>query len=141
MRAIEFNEQNLILAKDQDQYNNLPVHVTTDHERQMISLHELSDDELKLINKTKRIWHGQLTYGRSYSPTWLSVNSPFVGKDVVEHPEFFSIGVAASYYGAILNCEKQNKDKDWESAQMKVDSSFIMGMEIGVIRNVYKFTG
>ena len=141
MRAIEFAEQTVILAADQDQYNNLPVHVTPDHERQMISLHELSDEELALINKTRRIWHGQVTYGRSYAPTWLAINNPFIGNDVVENPKYFTIGMAASYYGAILHCEKQNGEDDWEKTYMKVDSSFIMGMEMGVIRNVYKFEG
>lgn len=77
MKAIEFPQQTTILAKDQPEYANLPVFISPDSERQMISCHELDDEELELINKTKRIWQSQLTFGQHYHPTWLAVKNPF----------------------------------------------------------------
>ena len=100
MKAIEFEQQTVVLAKDQPEYNNLPVHITNDAERQMISCYELTDEEFKIITETKKIWHGQCTFGKHYHPTWLSVQNPFIGKEPsTSKKENMSITEAAKNYG------------------------------------------
>lgn len=137
MKAIEFPQQTMVLAKDQPEYNNLPVFISNDDQRQMISCYQLDDEELAIINKTKVIWQGQLTFGRSYSPSFVTVGDPFLNHEVVEGSKFISIVEVAKEYGRILKFQwTLDLNHGWNSGEGKVNARLLRDMEDGKIRNV-----
>ena len=70
MKPIEFNEQNTIYAKDQPQYTPLPA--LKNAEGDVIMCFELSDEEIKEIVETKKIWLGMKTFNNPLQPIFLS---------------------------------------------------------------------
>lgn len=77
MRAIPFPEQTAVLAKDQPEYNQLPVYIDTDESKAFISCHQLTLRERLIVLFTGKLWHFQLTFGGLYHPTKLDVECPF----------------------------------------------------------------
>lgn len=73
MKAINFPEQNIALAKDQDEYNTLPIFWNT-KEASATFAFQLDEAELAEIQKTGVIWLKQLTFGRPFQPISISVN-------------------------------------------------------------------
>ena len=76
MKGVEFKDQTNVLGKPESMSNedcsSLPVKVAKNGEYQSLeSVWELSDEELELINKTKRIRLGIL--GSSIPPVYLQV--------------------------------------------------------------------
>jgi len=71
MKPIEFPEQNTVFAKDQPEYQPLPALVD---KQQVISCWELSDDEIKTILETKKIWLSLMTYGYPLQPIYITTN-------------------------------------------------------------------
>lgn len=88
MKPIPFKQQNAVLAKDQPQYQPLPVHRTQDYE--FISCWQLSWRERIKLLFTGRIWHRQLTFGYAYQPMMLQVEHPW--------PEEVMVG-GTNHYG------------------------------------------
>jgi hypothetical protein len=77
MKPIEFPEQTHVLAKDQPEYQPLPVHIVDEPERRMISCWQLTwQERLKILFKG-RLWLSQMTFGRSLQPQRPDVVSPF----------------------------------------------------------------
>ena len=75
MKAIEFEEVNVKLAEEQEEYETLPVYVdSNDPSVPMVACFELSDEEAEKIFLEKKIWLAQLTFGRNYAPVKISVN-------------------------------------------------------------------
>lgn len=76
MKPIEFPQQTMVLAKDQPQYDPLPVHVdrTTGA---CIGCFELSDEERKAIANGAKIWLWQYTFGRPFQPVALTTDNPW----------------------------------------------------------------
>lgn len=77
MKAVEFPEQNEILAKDQPQYQQLPVHIGNTEETPFTACMELDDEEIEELVRTRRIWHTQFTFGTQYHPIRMSTKNPF----------------------------------------------------------------
>lgn len=73
MKAIEFDGANMKIAEHQDQYNTLPAFFNI-KEGSVIACFELSDEELKAVNETKRIYYKQLTFGKPMNPMLMSTN-------------------------------------------------------------------
>lgn len=106
MRAITFPEVNLELAKDQPEYDTLPVYVhwqekllpVPEHRRfvggntvemrkiamEMVACFELTDEEVAEIVKTKKLWYRQMIFGNKFQPMNIFVDNPFVQKEVKE---------------------------------------------------------
>jgi hypothetical protein len=76
MQSIDFEESNVILGKPatmtDEQCNSL--NVFTDGQT-CVSCWELSDDELKKLMETKKIWLGVLS-GTTQPPVFLTVEKP-----------------------------------------------------------------
>lgn len=72
MNAVEFEGQNVVFAKDQPQYLPLPAHVTED-KNTVISCWELSDLELEVVLKTKRIYFASMTFNEPLQPQRAAV--------------------------------------------------------------------
>jgi hypothetical protein len=62
-----------VLAKNQPQYQALPVLVTGDEERRMTSRWEFTDEERGLIASGGSLLVQQLTFGNLFQPLVLSV--------------------------------------------------------------------
>lgn len=78
MEAIEFEGQSTVLAKDQPQYQPLPVHIGTEEDGYpLTACFKFSPEELAQINETGVIWVGQLTFGKLLQPIRISTQKPF----------------------------------------------------------------
>ena len=77
MNAIEFDEQVTVLAKDQDEYNNLPVHFDPeDAAGTMTARFTFTPEERKAIADGADLWVSQLTFGKGFHPVQLGLDKP-----------------------------------------------------------------
>jgi len=75
MKPIPFEEQNVVIAEDQDQYMSLPANIDkTDKHGPVVSCWDLSDEELAHITKTRQVWLRQLAFGQPLQPVLMSTN-------------------------------------------------------------------
>ena len=74
MKAIEFEQQNVVFAKDQKEYLPLPAHVQNNG--LVTFCMELDDQELEAIKKTKILKLTVLTFGRSAQPIRVTTVEP-----------------------------------------------------------------
>jgi hypothetical protein len=76
MIPVNFPEANLILGRDQDEYEPLPVHTYGDAQGRMVMCFRLSPAELEELTRTRTLWVQQLTFGRNFAPLALSTQRP-----------------------------------------------------------------
>lgn len=76
MKPIEFEGSNVVLAKDQPEYQPLPVLTVGDPEGTVISCWELSDDDIETLRQTRKLWFSQLTFGQPLQPQLPQVEVP-----------------------------------------------------------------
>jgi len=74
MKAVKFNGSNMILAKDQPEFNQLPIRFEAGV---AYYCHELTFEEIQHIIKTKRIWGAQQIGSGSFHPMNISVEPLF----------------------------------------------------------------
>lgn len=74
MKAIEFKEQTIVIAEDQDEYENLPAKV--DASGIVTCCFEVDDDELKKVLAYKSLWITRLTFGLMPQPLKVDVQKP-----------------------------------------------------------------
>lgn len=72
MKPISFPEVNVIYAKDQPEYNPLPVY--KDERGNIVSCWEFSDEEIEEIKKNKCIWLSAMTFNKPLQPLFLTTN-------------------------------------------------------------------
>lgn len=77
MRAIEFPQHTDVLAKDQPEYQPLPVHIGPSPNYEMTACFELTPDEIAEIVYSGRIFITQITFGGKLQPIRQSTMSPF----------------------------------------------------------------
>jgi len=77
MRAVNFKQANVNLAKNQDQYNTLPAYMgqvgSEPEETGFITCFELSEQEIENINKHGKIWYTQMTFNNQFHPMSMIV--------------------------------------------------------------------
>lgn len=73
MKPVEFPGCNVIFAKDQPEYLPLPAIKCSGDEGRVISCWELTDEEIAIVSKTKRIYLNQLTFNELLQPQRLQV--------------------------------------------------------------------
>lgn len=76
MKAVNFEEANIKIAENQAEYETLPARVYDDDIGEVISCWELSDEEVKQILKTKKIWVSMLTFRKGITPIMLMIEKP-----------------------------------------------------------------
>lgn len=81
MKPIEFEQQTVILAKDQPEYQPLPVHIGSSSEGEIISCWELSDEDIAQLTKTRKLWLSQLTFGQMFQPQLPCAYNPFESQE------------------------------------------------------------
>lgn len=69
MNPINFKQANLVLARNQSQYRQLPVHhIKESTEGIIISKWSFTDDEIDYINKNKSMYISMMTFGNNPMP-------------------------------------------------------------------------
>lgn len=77
MVPIEFPEQNIVFAKDQDEYQTMPAFKSTCELGEVTSCLQLTDEEIKEVVRTGKIYYTQLTFNDGYNPGRTEAFSPF----------------------------------------------------------------
>lgn len=78
MKAVAFEGHNDVLAKDQPQYQQLPVYMEPDKpEFPITACFQLDKQELEEIAKTGLIWHTQWTFRSPFQPVSMTTACPF----------------------------------------------------------------
>lgn len=72
MEPIEFKESNVVFAENQDEYKSLPAY--RDNNGVVVTCWKLSDEEIKMINETGRIYLETLTFNKPLQPVMLTAN-------------------------------------------------------------------
>jgi hypothetical protein len=72
MKPVPFDQATAVLAEDQDVYRQLPIEWVPEHEGQMISCWELSEDELEEVLRQRKIWLSVSTFGEPMQPVSLA---------------------------------------------------------------------
>jgi hypothetical protein len=81
MKPIPFPQQTMVLAREQPQYQPLPVYRGDDYE--FISCWHLTWWERIKLLFTGRIWHRQKTFSYAYQPVLLEVENPWRAEPMV----------------------------------------------------------
>lgn len=76
MIPVQFPESNGTLARDQGEYEPLPIYAFQDEEGRIACCFRLSPAEIEEINRTRTLWVQQLTFGRRFQPIALSTQRP-----------------------------------------------------------------
>ena len=76
MIPVQFPEANAVLARDQDEYEPLPIHRFYDAEGRIAMCFRLSPAEIEEIMRTKTLWIQQLTFGHAFQPIACSIQRP-----------------------------------------------------------------
>lgn len=74
MTPVEFPQQTVILAKDQQQYQPLPAHVTVTGV--ITSCWEMSQAEVDELVRTRKLWISVLAFGAPPQPIRPSADIP-----------------------------------------------------------------
>lgn len=80
MKPIEFEEQNIIFAENQEEYENLPARV--DGSGIVTCLMELEKDELIKVLKSRELWITRLAFNNPAQPIKLYFEKPEFPVDV-----------------------------------------------------------
>jgi len=81
MNAFSFPEANVNLAENQEEYQTLPAYYGVigsqpEHLGYVVCF-ALTEDDINIINETKKIWLSQLTFKEKFNPVLFMVQSPF----------------------------------------------------------------
>lgn len=72
MEAIKFKESNVVFAENQDEYKSLPAY--RDNNGVVVTCWKLSEEEIKMINETGRIYLETLTFNNPLQPVMLTTD-------------------------------------------------------------------
>lgn len=72
MKPIEFKEQNIVFAKDQPEYVQLPAHRVSDEKGEVIFCMQLSFAERLRLLITGKLWCSLLTFNKPLTPSFFS---------------------------------------------------------------------
>jgi hypothetical protein len=77
MKPIKFDGVNVVFGANQPEYQPLPAErVGKPKTGQINTCWELSQDELKQIQETGKIWLSVLTFGQPLQPVLVSIDKP-----------------------------------------------------------------
>ena len=71
MKSVPFTGSNIEIGKGQPEYNVIHAMAVPGPEREVICCFELTDEELKQINQTKKIYYSRWTFGQPFQPMRL----------------------------------------------------------------------
>jgi hypothetical protein len=113
MIPVKFKQANVNLGESQEEYQNLPAFFgqvgPTEKHTGYVYCHELSSDDLNVINATKQIWSSQMTFGHPLNPVNIMVHDPFENSKDYQK-SIFSTSDIVSFGNYVLS--HRNKDND-----------------------------
>ncbi len=74
MKPIEFEEQNIVFAKDQPEYQPLPAYRQMGKTGNVVTCWEFSDEEMEVLKTTKKLWISIYTFNQPLQPILPSIN-------------------------------------------------------------------
>ncbi len=80
MNPIAFNGHNVVFAKDQPQYRQLPAFRLGDMDGTVVFCWSLTWRERLQVLLTGRVWHQVLTFHGALQPQLLTTEKPEIGK-------------------------------------------------------------
>ena len=81
MKLIEFDEQTIVIAKDQPEYNPLPAYrFKDDLQGRIVCVWELTLRERIKLLITGKVWHQILTFNHALQPQLLTIEKPEMPK-------------------------------------------------------------
>lgn len=83
MKPIKFKHSNVVFAKDQPEYQQLPALKLDTPEGEVISCWKMSIKERIIILFTGKMWLSLMSFNKELTPSYLSVNR----KDVYSHSD------------------------------------------------------
>lgn len=84
MEPIKFKEQTAVLAENQDEYKDLPIHEVNDPTGEIVFCWKMSWKDRIRVLFTGVIWHQVMTFKRPLQPQLLSSKKPYMNTDI--HP-------------------------------------------------------
>ena len=72
MEAIKFKESNVVFAENKDGYKSLPAYM--DNNGVVVACWKLSEEEIKMINETGRIYLETLIFNKPLQPVMLTTD-------------------------------------------------------------------
>lgn len=105
MTPKHFPEVNVIYAKDQPEYNPLPVY--KDDKGTIVSCWELSDEEIEQIKTNKYLWLSVMTFNQPLQPLFLTTNK----EDILNPIELEEcIGCSEKFNYEIMEQDNSNEN-------------------------------
>lgn len=83
MKAINFEEVNVLIAEDQPQYETLPAYYNQ-NEGSITSCFELTEEELEEVKRTGKIYYKQMLFGNPMQPMSLATNLDNLAGEKIE---------------------------------------------------------
>ena len=74
MKSIKFPGATIEIGKGQSEYNSLHAMPVPGPEGEVIICFELSDEEIKKITESKKIYYARWTFGQPFQPMSLSTD-------------------------------------------------------------------
>ena len=96
MKAVEFDEVNVRIAEDQEEYQTLPAHKKVGVNGEMIMRFKLSKEEREQVREEGEIWLKILTFGKPLQPIGMDLLDPF--KEVRDLLYYERMKLAVSSY-------------------------------------------
>jgi len=79
MEPIKFDGANVVFGENQPEYDPIPAErVGRPETGQINTCWELSPEEIKLVQETRKIWLSVLTFGQPLQPVLLTAEKPDV---------------------------------------------------------------
>lgn len=74
MKPVKFKECNVVFGENQVGYLPLPAYKEQNESGQVVTCWELSESDLKMLQRTKKVYVSTLTFNSALQPLFLSVN-------------------------------------------------------------------
>ena len=72
MKPIEFEGADIVFGKNQPEY--MPLQAKKVDDKTIMTCWELTDEDILLINSSKKIWLGIMTFGKPLQPVLLTAS-------------------------------------------------------------------
>ncbi len=127
MNPIKFKEVNKTYAENQPEYIPLPVHAKGNEHGEVVSCWELSDEEVGIIAKTKRLWLSIWTFRSPLQPILPTVNKREVLPDA-EPEDFTTEGTEAQSGVDLIAAERrrQIEVEGWTAEHDEQHGEFVL---------------
>lgn len=86
MQSVEFEGCNLLIGKGQPEYNVIHAKRIPGDLGMVVACFELSEEELRQVNNTKRIYYTRLTFGHPFQPMRLLTEDPSATEETEPGP-------------------------------------------------------